>query len=283
MKRIPADLTPDVTCHMPGVVYTRMTRWGERVQAWPRKGWMGKSRQAEWQRQVFRIAAAMTSSPLDLDWIYAVNVTKGTSWTPRDFLTRCCYGTAFEIVGPGDIRWTNVKRTAPEPPPPPPPEEDHMWEWSLWDAAWSTTFSGAGAATKGAIITPRTNAAVKAIRIIANYNLNATYRAAIYTIDGAMNITGIVASADVPLEAPGHALIEYDIATDLSAGVSYAIALTLLGQGGTTPLRISLSQTPRWLWPVTPGNAVSLSSDDPSVGQTFTIGAFAVPPIALKI
>lgn len=61
-------------------------------------------------RKQFAFAAIMASSPLDVDYLTAIEMAKGTEQVPRDILTMAALGRYYWITSDGETSWRTTER-----------------------------------------------------------------------------------------------------------------------------------------------------------------------------
>lgn len=283
MKRKPGDLEPSLNLHMPGVVYTRTTKWGEVTQAWPRKRPPPMDQRSVIRRKNFGLAAIMAANPMDLDYYFAQARARGTTMVPRDILTLAALGQLFELHGPWPIQWKYLPIDAPPPPPPPPIGGETMWEWSLWDAAWNSVMNTTAFATKGTWFISRTNAVVTGVRFIWNHVAAGEYRLAVYELDATAHITAIVISGDYEATTNGLNVGEITGTGEIEAGRRYAIALSRTDVPDDHALPISQNQVQHFLFPMTYLGGLRLAKAQPEIGDQFIQPTASTVPCAIRV
>ncbi len=95
--------------------YTRDTKWGRVVQAWPRKY---NSKFKWWliyKRAEFAYAAMWAANAEPMSYETAVNHSKGTDYLPRDVLVACMYARWYQIQNPDGFIWPRVRDMAQNP------------------------------------------------------------------------------------------------------------------------------------------------------------------------
>lgn len=98
-----------------GNFYVRDTKWGAVAQVWPVKRGPPKTPYDFYKQKEFGIAARMAANPIDLDYGTAVEMVKGSTLVPRDFLLQCAYGRAYVIEQEDGFQWPNYRDMAPNP------------------------------------------------------------------------------------------------------------------------------------------------------------------------
>lgn len=101
----PLNAAPGAVPTARGLFYVRDTKWGPVAQAWPKKRGKAKEGGRLWAEQQFRAAAAMSANPSALDLGTAIEMVKGTTYVPRDFLMSCAYGLGYTLVNPDGTVW----------------------------------------------------------------------------------------------------------------------------------------------------------------------------------
>jgi hypothetical protein len=101
----PLNAAPGAVPTARGLFYVRDTKWGPVAQAWPKKRGKAKEGGRLWAEQQFRAAAAMSANPSALDLGTAIEMVKGTTYVPRDFLMSCAYGLGYQLVNPDGTVW----------------------------------------------------------------------------------------------------------------------------------------------------------------------------------
>lgn len=103
VKQFP--LSPGAFSLARGRFVIRDTRWGQVAQKWPKKRPKAKEGGPLWHQQQFARAAVMAANPNPLDLGTAIEMVKGTTYVPRDFLMMCAYGYAYVLQGPDGQLW----------------------------------------------------------------------------------------------------------------------------------------------------------------------------------
>lgn len=85
------------------------TKHGWVAQKWPKKRGAPKTPYDRWRHKEFGIVANMVSSPIDLDYGTALEMVKGTTYVPRDFLMMCVFANAYVIKNPDGTEWTRYR------------------------------------------------------------------------------------------------------------------------------------------------------------------------------
>lgn len=273
-----------------GVFYTRSTPWGAVAQSWPTNRKKTTDRQSQWWRDLFAIAAQMAANPESLDYQTAVEMVKGTEMVPRDWLMKCCYGTAYEVVLPDGTTMEASYKGPPElepgpgPGPEPEPEEPEMaWQWSMWDKAMTAGLSALPEATKGTIFVPKIAAKCKAIRVVFNQVSGYTYRVTLANMETASKLGATIVSADFTSTLTGRQVFEMPAVVDLAVDTPYCVIVTATSQPGTYALPITFDMQPGWLWPVKVQSGARLASNNPQPGDTLIVSTVATIPIGLLV
>lgn len=289
-KIILGPVQPDSLPHHRGAIYTRDTRYGPVVQAWPTRRKKTNDRQSVWWRGVFSIAAKMAADPISLDYQTAVEMVKGTEMVPRDWLMKCAYGTAYEIVMPdGQVLAPSYKGPPeldpdnPTVPPEEPEEQEMAWEWSLWDRAWTEALSSSNYAFKGAVITPTEDVQVKGIRVISGADSGKMYRLLVTRMQNAYTLGDIVLSADMAAPRTDRQLFEVIADLTLSKATDYCIMFGGIDQGPTYAMPIPFVVSTGFLWPVIHKSMARIMSDNPQPGNTIDQYTTATIPFAFKL
>lgn len=115
MKVELAALDPDALPRHKGSYLVVDTKWGPRLVTWPKPRGKAKTPYDWFRQQEFAIAGWMAANPSPLDYLTAVEMTKGTHQVPRDFLTMCAFGRAYTLVGPSGIEWRNFRDVTNNP------------------------------------------------------------------------------------------------------------------------------------------------------------------------
>lgn len=85
------------------------TKHGWVAQKWPKKRGAAKTPYDRWRHKEFGLVANMVSSPIDLDYGTALEMVKGTTYVPRDFLMMCVFANAYVIKNPDGTEWTRYR------------------------------------------------------------------------------------------------------------------------------------------------------------------------------
>lgn len=110
-----AALGPSQVPFGPAGVLFRDTKHGLVVQAKPVKR-LNRSKPYQFYREMeFGWAGKFASNPLPIDYETAVEMVKGTTMVPRDFLTQCMFGRAYIIEGGPFTNWPNYRDVTNNP------------------------------------------------------------------------------------------------------------------------------------------------------------------------
>jgi hypothetical protein len=116
VARVKIDpLSPAATVLTRGGFLIRDTRHGPVAQAWPRPRGPAKTPYDFYKQKEFGNASHIAANPYYLDYLTAVQMVKGSTWVPRDFLVSCAYGRAYTIEPIGGPEWPNYRDMAPNP------------------------------------------------------------------------------------------------------------------------------------------------------------------------
>lgn len=279
MKIDPADLDPDTLPTPRPFFYLRDTRWGVVAQARPsyRKPKPGDARWW-WQKQ-FGLAARMAADPIWQDYGTALEMVKGTTMVPRDFLMQCIYGNAYIITETDGQEWVPTPKTLPETPQ----EEDmRQWTWAVMGTPYSGSLSSAGYAWKGNSFLPAISAPVTGASAIFNAVAAGTYQMAICDLDNTNTVTAVTLSTP-QTGLTGLKSFAFEIAYDMQAGKRIGLLVGRTDQTGTFPLPISYHSSAGFLWPNEPLNAVRLAKTTISIGDTLDAPAPQANPLGLLL
>lgn len=108
-------LAPGAVPTVRGRFYVRDTKYGTIAQAWPVKRGKATEGGRLWAEQQFRAAAAMSANPNWLDLGTAIEMVKGTTYVPRDFLMSCAYGLGYELRNPDGTVWKTRRDMSDNP------------------------------------------------------------------------------------------------------------------------------------------------------------------------
>lgn len=111
----PAALGPRQVPFAPAGVMFRDTKHGLVVQAKPVKRLNRRKPYQFYREQEFGWAGKFASNPLAIDYETAVEMVKGTTMVPRDFLTQCMFGRAYVIEGGPFTNWPNYRDVTNNP------------------------------------------------------------------------------------------------------------------------------------------------------------------------
>lgn len=286
----PGPLHPDAFPHHRGVLYTRDTRHGAVVQAWPTRRKKANDRQSVWWREVFKIAAEMAANPHPLDYGTAVEMVKGTEYVPRDWLMKCIYGNAYEVVLPDGTTMEVSDKGPPEdfmPSPQPPPTEpegpEMAWQWSMTDTGWTASLDNAQFSFKGCVFVPKIAAICKGVRIIAAPVANEPHRLLLAKMQPGAKLGEILVSHDVTPTAFGRHLLDKPADFTLDPDTEYCV---LFGRTSGTPQNVlQIPQPPQgyFLWPCTLKSRARIASLNPQAGDTIDISGGAAVPFGLLL
>lgn len=108
-------LAPGAFPTVRGHFYVSPGPHGLVAKKWPTK--RGKATQGGrlWAEQQFRAAAKMAANPNWLDLGTAIEMVKGTTYVPRDFLMSCAYGLGYELRNPDGTVWKTRKDMGDNP------------------------------------------------------------------------------------------------------------------------------------------------------------------------
>lgn len=85
------------------------------AQKWPKKRGPGKNPYDKWRQAEFAWVANAVSTPHPLDYGTAVEMVKGTTYVPRDFLMMCAYANAYIIRNPDGTEWPRFRDVTNNP------------------------------------------------------------------------------------------------------------------------------------------------------------------------
>lgn len=113
---IPDPLAPTAVPRSRGRFLVRTDKRGFVAQKWPKARPGGPRTPYDWYRQEeFAIAARWASNPEPLSYATAVEMVKGTSLVPRDFLMMCSMGTGYEVILKDGTHLTAARRQTMNP------------------------------------------------------------------------------------------------------------------------------------------------------------------------
>lgn len=104
-----------LTPRSKGDFITLATPNGYVAQKWPKKRGPPKTPYDLWRQKEFAWVANAVSSPFALDYGTAVEMVKGTTYVPRDFLMMCAYGNAYEIRNQDGTIWQRYRDVTNNP------------------------------------------------------------------------------------------------------------------------------------------------------------------------
>lgn len=84
-------------------------------QKWPRKRGKAKTPYDHYKQQEFALAGRMASNAISEDIFTATEMVKGTQQVPRDFLTMCIFGTAYQLVEEDGFVWPTFREMSVNP------------------------------------------------------------------------------------------------------------------------------------------------------------------------
>ena len=109
------NASPRATPLVRGRFLIRDTKHGPVANAWPAKRGLPKTPYDFYKQNEFLYAAHYAANPYDLDLGTAIEMDKGTTLVPRDFLMMAAYGSAYVIQNPDGSYWPRYRDLAPNP------------------------------------------------------------------------------------------------------------------------------------------------------------------------
>lgn len=111
----PGALGPGQVPFAPARVVFRDTGNGLIAQELPKRRLNRKKPYQFYREKEFGWAGKFASNALAIDYATAVEMVKGTTMVPRDFLTQCMFGRAYIIEGGGFTNWPNYRDVTNNP------------------------------------------------------------------------------------------------------------------------------------------------------------------------
>lgn len=108
-----ANLAPGATPLSRKRFLVRDTKHGPVASGWPVSRGAPKTPYDFYKQAEFWYAAKMAANPYPLDLGTAIEMVKGTTLVPRDWLMMCAYGRAYIIENPDGSQWSNYRDMAP--------------------------------------------------------------------------------------------------------------------------------------------------------------------------
>jgi hypothetical protein len=91
------------------------TPHGYVAQKWPKKRGPASTPYDLWRHKEFAWVANAVSSPYALDYGTAVEMVKGTTYVPRDFLMMCAYANAYDLYAPDGTKYQRYRDVTNNP------------------------------------------------------------------------------------------------------------------------------------------------------------------------
>jgi len=114
-KVVPFSPAPGQEPRSKGSFLVKPTKHGWVAQKWPVKRGPPKSPYDLWRQKEFAYVARAVSTPFPLDYGTAVEMVKGTTYVPRDFLMMCAFANAYEIRSPDGTVWPRYRDVTNNP------------------------------------------------------------------------------------------------------------------------------------------------------------------------
>lgn len=111
----PGNVAPGAIPGSRGRIVVAMRKHVIVAQSPPRPRGKAKSGYNFFREKEFGIAARWASSPIDLELATAIEMVKGTTYVPRDFIMRAIFGRAYIIENEDGFKWPNFRDVTNNP------------------------------------------------------------------------------------------------------------------------------------------------------------------------
>lgn len=224
-----------------------------------------------WNQNQFAIAARMAASPLWLDQISAMQVSKGTEQVPRDILMMAAYGKLISIEFPDGTVSTVADHNAP--PLPAPRENKTMLIWGALHNARSTAYDSYPAACKGMVVNPLIPMKLRSVDVIMKLVLSAPYRMIACETDASFKMTRLIAVQNVISDQDGQGVLHFPMEMDLPTDrpTTFLVARTDVAGNHVLPIWIGFDNA--WLGPFGNSQILVFNNVGPGVGSIGIPGA----------
>lgn len=268
MKIDKADLAPRDFTHTLKGFYLSSWRGRTFVKKSPRYA-LGDNPARRWNLNQFAIAARMAASPIWLDYIGALNASRGTEQVPRDILMMAAYGSLFTLTLPDGTTTTQANHSYV--PPAPPEKAESMLIASFYDDAWKISGYLSSGATKGSTIEFSTALTIGRVGIMCSPTTGMTAQLMVCRLSPARVLTEIIAVQSFSGVAAGKQ--QFSMATNFTVAPGDQITVLLTRTDSTNEYSLELPRGARgdWLYPVKAIETVRLVSNNPVVGSTFLL------------
>lgn len=111
----PLSPSPGITPRSKGDFIVLATKNGYVAQKWPKKRGEAKTPYDRWRQAEFAWVANAVSNPFALDYGTAVEMVKGTTYVPRDFLMMCAFANAYVLTSQDGFEWPRYRDVTNNP------------------------------------------------------------------------------------------------------------------------------------------------------------------------
>ncbi|HTM83279.1 hypothetical protein [Asticcacaulis sp.] len=275
------DLDPKAFTHTLKGFYVKTWLGRPIVARSPRFG-PRNGKASVWNRNQFTIAARMAASPVWLDQVAAMGLSRGTEQVPRDILMMAAYGNLFSIEFPDGSTTTVADHNYQ--PPAPAEELTSMLVSTMYDAAYTQSSTSTTQDTLGSIIGFPEATKIRGVGVVAAQSVSWIGSIILAKIDASLVITEILAEGPQTSMPSIRKLLWLPVELDLEAGDQIAVIL----RNHTDPFSVSffapMIDLPHLLFPLTAVRTIRANADWTGVGTAYSsITAGAAMAVSFKI
>lgn len=279
MKIKPGPLTQAAIPMLRGIAQLRDTAHGVVVQGWPSPKRRPLTPAEQWYREQFGRAGRMASMPTWQDYQTAVEMVKGTTMVPRDFLTSAIYGKAYEVVLPDGTTMDVTDKG----PPTEVTDVPQQWMMSLFDDAYNAGASTSLFAWKGTSITPQIDLKIRGLQSIFTAVQGGTYQMCLGTV-GPGSTVGEIGFSDTWVATDNtRALRRFQMEVDIPAFTRIFIMTGRTDTAGNVAINAYANNTPKFQFPCQNNSWARSSQQPPAPGGPLDLTGTATTPLGMLL